>query len=269
MFCRRGAVTPEELLFTDKAGKRLPLHDVIYDGLDENYSARHGELARLIETGTPDQRLDAATMLASWGVPAGFAAIATWARDPEKVPWAGDPVSVDRFSGADSAWELLADTVRISGEIDHRSADSDAARDRATRAMLGIYDRRSFGRSLMTVFDLDRPLAGRVAKEIGAAVDRTVAAVKDTTEFDLATQAAWLIGGLAMVDDEHAAMASQALIEGHAGSRHRTRMLKELAYSLGFGTGPYTKAVLEALASAPSAGVQAEAREALGRRGNA
>jgi hypothetical protein len=239
--CRHGAVTPEELLFTDNAGKRLPLHDVIYDGLDEDYSARHGELARLIETGTPDQRLDAATMLASWGVPAGFAAITTWARDPDKVPWAGDPVSVDRFSGADSAWELLADTVRISGEIDHRSADSDAARDRATKAMLGIYDRRSFGRSLMT----------------------------DTTEFDLATQAAWLIGGLAIVDDEHAAMASQALIKGHAGSRDRTRMLQELAYSLGFGTGAYTKAVLEALAGAPGDDVQAEARKALGRRGHA
>lgn len=257
---------PEDLLFTDLSGERLQLQDVIYDGLDNDYAARIPDLVTLLRTGRADHRLYAAAMLASWGNEDGLRAIITWARKPGEAPWAAAPVTFDRFSGADSAFELLAQALRTAGDLDARSADVDRLRDDAARALLGTYHQVSFGRTLYELLDIDRALAGRVLPDIAKAVDAAVAAAGRETSFDLATQAAWLVTVLGAHDDAHAARAAEALLAGHGD---RTRTVRELAHGLGFASGPATRAILERLAASPNASVQADAREALGRRKDA
>ena len=262
------SASPDDLLFTDLSGERVQLQDVIYDGLDVDYSARYPALQQLLRTGRADHRLYAAAMLASWGVEEAFRAVIVWTRNPDEAPWVGAPVTFDRISGADSAFELLASAIRISGELDARSPDVDRLRDDATRALLAIYHLVSFGRALYAALDLDRALAQRLASDIGNAVDATIAAANSMTEagFDLATQAAWLIAVLGPLDDAHAARAAEALLADH-GDNPRT--VRELAHALGFASGPATRELLERLAGSPNASVQADAREALGRRKDA
>ncbi len=215
-----------------------------------------------METGRPAHRLYACVMLASWGVPAGLRTLIGWAADPATVPWAGQPVTYDRHFGVDSAFEMLADAVRIAGESNGAAAVADL-RAGAAAALLGLYDRVYFGRALMVAFDLDRVLAAALAPEVADAVDRTVAAARGPAAFDLATQAAFLLGPLAALDDAHAARAAEALLAG-AGGRQRT--VREVAHALGTGTGPDTRAILERLAGAPDAAVRQDARESLARR---
>ena len=256
--------SPDDLLFTDLAGERVQLQDVIYDGRDVDYSARYPALQQLLRTGSPEHRLYAAVMLASWGVDEGFRAAIVWARDPDHAPWAGAPVTFDRFSGVDSAFDLLATAIRISGELDARSPDIEQLRDEAARALLRIYHRVSFGRTVLEAFDIDRALGQRLAADIGKAVDLSIEAAAGASDpgFDLATQAAWLVAVLGPLDDAHAARAAEALLAAHGD---RTRTVRELAYALGFAGGPATRALLARLAASPNASVQADAREALGR----
>ena len=80
---------PDELLFTDKDGARCQLQDVIYDGLDFDYSARYPALTRLVREGRPAHRLYACVMLTSWRAHAGFQMLIEWASDPRGAPWDG------------------------------------------------------------------------------------------------------------------------------------------------------------------------------------
>jgi hypothetical protein len=235
---------------------------VIYDGLDVDYSDRVPALEQLAASGSPQHRLYATAMLASWGVPSALRSIAGWARAPESAPWAGTPVTFERFSGADSAFELLADALRISQDARGRDASTDALRAEAAGALLASFDRVYTGRKLAEVFDLDRPLRAAVASEIAPAVARGMVAAR-AASFDLATQTASLVGALAALDDAAAAAAAERLVAEHPDA---TRVHNEVAYAMRFGTGPATLAVLDRLAKSPQAAVRTNANESLGLR---
>lgn len=254
---------PDELLFTERDGTRTQLQDVIYGGLDHDYSARYPALLRLMQQGQAVHRLYACVMLASWGVPEGIQTLIQWARDPDATPWADQPVTYDRHYGVDSSFEMLADAIRVAGDIDRHDV-IDALRSDAVRALLGIYNRVHFGRALMVVLDLDDDLAASVRIEIGLAVDRVIATARASEmPFDMATQAAFLLGPLASLDDAHAARAAEALLSAHAGN---SRTVREVAHALGWGTGSATRTILERLTLSPSASVRKDAQDSLSRR---
>ncbi len=255
---------PGELLFTDKDGTPSQLQEVIYDGLDRDYSDRYPALLRLMREGAPDRRLYACVMLASWGVPEGMEMLIEWARDPHATPWAGEPVTYDRHFGADAAFEMLADAVRVAGDVEGGSRLAEL-RLQAIQALLGIYDRVYFARVPALVLELDTEAAGLVADDIGAAVDNAVVASQSAeTAFDMPTQAAFLLGPLAVLDDEHAARAAETLLGAHPD---RSRTVREVAYALREGKGPATRTVLERLAASPLESVRNEALDSLARRG--
>jgi hypothetical protein len=257
-------VDPDALLFTDKDGQRVALEDVINDGLDRNYSDRIPALVELAQRGAPDHRLYATAMLVAWGVPDGYANLAAWARDPASVPWASKPFTFDRFSGADSAFETLANAVATAVELDDERDDVAPLRRDALRALLGAYHRVFFGRSLMTALEYDKPALPALRDDLAAAIDRATAAARTPPPFDLATQAAFLLGPLARVDDERAARAADALLADHPGNE---RMVREIAHGLRSGTGPATLAIVKRLAESPLASVRTDARDSLAKRG--
>ncbi|MEO6457394.1 MAG: hypothetical protein ABIO92_03835 [Chloroflexia bacterium] len=254
---------PDELLFTEKDGTRTQLQDVIYDGLDHDYSERYPALLRLMQEGQPAHRLYACLMLASWGVPEGIQTLIQWARNPDATPWADQPFTFDRFYGVDSSFEMMADAIQVAQEID-RNDKIDTLRADAVRALLGIYHRVHFGRALMVVLDLDDDLKASVKVEVGQAVDRAIATAQTSKmPFDLATQAAFLLSPLASLDDAHAARAADALLSADATTNRTTR---EVAHSLGWGAGPVTHAILERLVLSPSASIRKDAQDSLSRR---
>ena len=257
------SLDPEHLLYTDLDGRRLSLQDVIYDGLDRDYSARHPALSRLLREGQPRHRLHACLMLASWGVEEGLRTLIQWARLPGSTPWADSPVTFDRFFGVDAAFEMMVEAVHVAGDVE-RGGDIELLRVEATRALLGIHHHVYVARSMMLLLGSDQALAASVRSEI-AAVDRAIEEARArAAPFDLATQAAFLLGLLAELDDAHAARVATTLLADH-GDRLRTA--REVAHALGWGTGPATRAVLDRLAEAPAASVREDARASLRRRG--
>ena len=254
---------PETLLFTDMAGDRADLQDVIYDGLDVDYSGRYPALLRLLEDGTAAHRLYACAMLASWAVPEALRTIARWASEPAATPWGDAPVTVERFGGVDAAFELLADAVRIAADARARDAAVDALRAEAIRAILAVFDRVYVGRAVFLALELEPALAARMRAEIGPAVDRALSTLRAQPAFDLATQTASLLGALAAIDDDHAARAAEALLANADG---QTRTKNEVAYALRFGTGPASLAVLDRLADGGSESVRDLARESVAVR---
>ena len=173
-------------------------------------------------------------------------------------------MTYDRHFGADAAFEMLADAVRVAGEIEASEAIAQLRR-MPCAALLGIYDRVYFGRALLVVLDLDRALAAAVAAGMGRAVDRAiVAAETGEAPFDMATQAAFLLAPLAALDGTaHAARAAETLAAAHAG---QSRTLREVAHALGAGAGPATRAALERLAASPFEPVRQDALDSLARR---
>jgi hypothetical protein len=257
-------MNPESLLFTELDGTRSSVQDVIYSGLEIDYSERYPGLLRLLEEGEPAHRLYACMMLAAWGVPEGFGALTAWARDPDSAPWAGQPVTYDRLFGADAAFEMLAWSLWASGGTEH-AARSAALRVEAARTLLGIYHRAYFDRTMALLLNEDRELAASLGSEIRSAVARTVeASLAPSQSFDMASQAAFLLGELARLDDEGAARGAEALISAHPD---KSRCLREVAHSLGDGSGPATRAILERLAQSPYAAVREDALASLKRRG--
>jgi hypothetical protein len=254
---------PEELLFVDKSGRRGSLQDVIYDGLDNDYSDRVPQLVQLIREGQPPHRLYATVMLVSWGIPEGYASLARWASDPARVPWASAPFTLDRQYGVDSTFEMLVDAIRTAGELDERD-ELKLRRIDGLRDLLGIYDRVFFGRSIMTALDFDKSLIPRLENDIARAVDRAVAASSGKLAFDMASQAAFLLRPLAMADDDHAARAAGELLAAHPSN---DRMAAEVAHALGAGTGSATRALLERLASSSVEAVRKDAVDSLAKRG--
>jgi hypothetical protein len=258
-------MNPESLLFTELDGTRSSVQDVIYSGLEIDYSERYPGLLRLLREGEPAHRLYACMMLAAWGVPEGLLALTTWASDPHDAPWSGQPVTYDRLFGADAAFEMLAWSLWASGGTEH-AARSAPLRVEATRALLGIYHRAYFDRTMALLLDEDRELAASLGNEIRSAVARSIkASLAPNQAFDMASQAAFLLGELARLDDEEAARGAEALIEAHPD---KGRCLREVAHSLCDGSGPDTRAILERLVQSPYAAVREDAQVSLKRRGD-
>ena len=256
-------MTSDELLYMDLDGQLLGLDDVIADGLDRDYSARFPQLRQLLASGSPREQLHACAMLTAWGVRDGILRVIEWAQNPEAVPWADAPVEVDRFSGVDSGFVLLTDALRTALDMPLNEV---AARLRrlAVYDLLLIYHRVYFDRSMLILFDLDRALAHSERLTIRWAVDQALAATRQgQLYFDLPTQIAFLIGPLAGLDDARAAEAAEALLAYYPD---HTRMLREVAYALGYGTGGATLSILERLTASEFASVRSEAEEWLARR---
>jgi hypothetical protein len=255
----------ESLLFTELDGTRSSVQDVIYSGLEIDYSERYPQLLRVLEEGEPAHRLYACMMLAAWGVPAGLGALTAWASDPNSAPWAEQPVTYDRLFGADAAFEMLAWSLWASHGTE-QAMRSDPLRIEAIRALLGIYHHAYFDRTMALLLDEDTQLASTLRSEIRSAVARTIeASLAPNQSFDMASQAAFLLGELARLDDREAARGASALIAAHPD---KSRCLREVAHSLGDGSGPATRAVLERLAQSPYAAVREDARTSIKRRGD-
>lgn len=255
-------MTADELFSLDLDGVKQPFRDLLADGLDRDYSARFPALRALTANGSPRDALFAATMLASWAQRDGYLAILRWADAPAKVPWAGAPEVRDRFTGVDSAFAMLAHAIETARPLRHTEAVA-LLRIAATRALLGIYHRVFFDRDLDMVVGRDDALATRCAPEIESAVELATAASKERHPFDMATQAAYLVGTLARLDDARGAAAAEALRALHPD---HPRALRELALSLSSGRGRATLSVLERMVEQTTGGVRDEAEQAIERR---
>jgi len=231
-------MTPEQLLFTDPAGNRTSLEDLIDDG---PFPERIPGLVELLSDPDPRLQLYAARALVSWGVPEGFDRLAAWAAEPDRVPWAGDPVDVDRLHGVDAAFERMADAVRASLYLDE-TPELRARQVSATRALLGLYDRKYFGRTLMVV--------AASAHLRDACADATVAAaeaaVRRSTSppepFDLPVQAASLLTVVVAIDEDRAVGLAQELLRAHP---QHSRLAREVIDSIAHGTGAAARAFVE------------------------
>jgi hypothetical protein len=204
-------------------------------------------------------------VLTAWGVTDGFTALIGWAEHPGSAPWADHPVEIDRRQGVDAAFERLADAVRSSLQLDP-SPDLPHQQQAAVGALLGLYDRKFFGQAMQVVAS-DAAIRAGCADAIVAAA---AAAVRNSTAppepFDLGWQAALLLSPVARIDDTRAAELARELLRAQSG---RTRVAREVALSLGSGTGVASRRLLEELASSPVEAVASDAAAALTRRAQA
>lgn len=253
-------MTPDELFSVDLDGQRQSFDDLVADGLDRDYSARFPALRELLARGTPRDQLFAAAMLASWAQREGYEAIVTWARAPERVPWVG--VTSDRFSGTDAGFAMLAAAIQTAQPLPHDDTLG-ALRLEATRALLAIYHRVFFDRDLYALLDTDDALATACRAELERAIEQATQASTQKQPFDMASQAAFLVGPLARQDDARAAAAGDALLALHP---QHGRLQREVAFAMRSGTGPATLVVLERMAQTTTGAVRTEAEEALDRR---
>jgi hypothetical protein len=256
------AMSPAELLFRDAEGKPTSLEDLIDDGLDRAYRDRIPALIGLLRDGAPRDRLYACMVLTAWGVAEGFTTLIGWAEQPDSAPWAGQPVEIDRRHGVDAAFERLADAVRSSLQLDP-SPDLQGRQQAAVRALLGPYDRKFFGQAMQVVASDPAIRAGCGDAIIAAAAAAVRSSAAPPDPFDLGWQAALLLSPVARIDDARAAELASELLQTHSG---RTRVAREVALSLGRGTGAATRRVLEELAASQVAAVASDAAAALGRR---
>lgn len=262
------ASDPEALLYDDLAGNRVGLRDVAAmglaaKGLASGYRDRLPLLRRLLDHGSPAHRLDTCEVLASWGVRDGLLTVAEWAHDPDSVPWAGAPVSWNRFGYGDDAFARLADALCTAGEVP-LSEPCAMLRGLATRALLVVHDRVFLDRSMALLLGTDPALAATSHREIDWAIGRGLAAARaPDRRFDVTTQVALLLDALAGLDDAAAAAAAEVLMEEHPG---HDRALCEVALSMAAGSGPATLAVLRRLEGWPSASVRAEAEVRIAAR---
>ena len=258
--------TPAELLFRDAAGNPSSLEDLIDDGLDGAYRDRVPALVALLRDGAPRDRLYACMVLTAWGVADGFSTLITWAKQPSSVPWADQPVEIDRRHGVDAAFERLADAVRSSLQLD---STPDLLRDQqaAARALLELYDRKYFGQAMQVVAS-DVAIRTACADAILAAATAAVrgSAHAPPEPFDLGWQAALLLSPVARIDDDRAAALAGELLREHPGN---TRVAREVALSLGRGAGAATQRVLEQLAASSVPAIANDAAAALTRRSRA
>lgn len=255
-------MTPEELFSIDQHGQRQSFQDLVAEGLDHDFSARYPALREVLATGAPRHRAFAAAMLASWGVRDGLLAIIDWAEAPDDVPWHGEPATTERFSGADATFAMLAHALEVSR--DARLTEAGALlRVGAARALCLIYDRACFERDLSSLFDSEDALARRARPEIEYAVEKATAASAEPHGFDLAAQAAFLVGPLSRLDDARGAQAAEALLALHPGN---TRVGREVAFALGAGSGPATMVILERLRRGGDATLARDAEESIQRR---
>lgn len=254
----------EELLFRDASGAPAQVQDIIDEGLDGAYRERIPELASLLWNGEPYHRLLAAAMLTSWGVGAGFSALTTWAQRPDQAPWAGEAVTTDRLTGADSAFETLADAVLTSFWND-RSPELRQHQTEALRALLNAAQSRYVGRSLALATLRDRELTSELLPDLRRAAEAALQQLERGNDegFDRAFQTAALLAPVAREDDAAAASYARRLL---TLAPDRPRTVREIALALAEGGGPDTLAVLQQLRQTAPAAARRDIEEALARR---
>lgn len=243
-------MTSKKLLYTDESGQPSSLEDIISDGLDGAYKDRIPALTTLMAEGAPDEKLAACRVLVSWGLPKGFEQLVAWCHAVEAVPWAENPVDVDRKYRVDAAFELLADAVRASLILQ----DTEELRARqidATRALLQLYDHKFFNRMLVVVLQ-NSHIRARCKDATLAAADAAVRRSRQPREpFDLAVQAASLLEVVALFDDDRAAALAVELARMHPTQE---RVEREITFALARTKGAATGRVLRDLvARSPSA----------------
>lgn len=241
-------MTPEQLLFTDPEGRRTSLEDLIDDG---PIPERVPGLVELLDHSDPRMQLYACRMLVSWGIAEGFERLMAWAAAPDRVPWAGDPVEVDRVRGVDAGFERLADAVRTSLILLDETPELRARQIAAARALLALYDRKYFGITLTVVAAneaIRAACADATVAAAWAATRRAGAPPESPERFDLALQAAALLPAVVAIDEDAAARLGRELVRAHPG---HARLAKEVAEAIGRGTGPAARAFVADLARPP------------------
>ena len=213
-------MTPAQLLFTDASGHRASLEELIDDG---PLGDRVPGLIELLGSAEPRNQLYACRVLVSWGIAEGFDRLAAWAADPDRAPWAGDPVEVDRVRGADAGFERLADAVRTSLILLDEAPELRARQIAAARALLGLYDRQFFGVALMVVAanPAIRDACADATLAAAEAAVRRSSAPAGPAPFDLAVQAAIL---LTAVSERFSRLSAASTSASHPGSRPGARV---------------------------------------------
>lgn len=137
----------EKLLFTNLEGNREQLQDIIDAGLDGGYENRIPELIKLVDSDEPYYSLLASVMLISWGNRAGFIKLFNWFQDPTQIPWVKKSVVYDKIYNCNSAFEMLADSLRTSYNCE-QDQEIRTWRIKVTQSFLKLYNQYYFGQSL-------------------------------------------------------------------------------------------------------------------------
>jgi hypothetical protein len=180
--------------------------------------------------GEPYHQLLACVMLTSWGHPLGFQRLVDWASNSEEVPWKETPVVYDRIYGSDSAFEMLADALRTSFYCEENETLK-KWQIAGTKALLNVYHRYYFGRTLAYAIVWRKEIAIDTKNEIKAAIEASLAILQENTllQFDLLFQVASLLITLAPIEDNDTAYYANLIISNY----HPTeRSWKELADAL-------------------------------------
>lgn len=256
--------SPEQLLFTNLEGEEEQLQDIIDEGLDGGYENRIPELSFLVDSGEPYYQLLACVMLVSWGIPKGFHKLLTWASDPENVPWQASPVVFDRIFGTDSAFEMLADAVKTSFYCEN-SKVLQLLQIEAIKALLNIYNRFYFGRTLALAISRNKEIAKIVQFEITNAIEASLSDLRESVSkgFDLAFQTSCMLIPLAPLNDEITALYANQIISILPQSQ---RTLYELTNVLGNAKEEATLKVLQHLRECEVPGLEQEVQQAIKRR---
>lgn len=238
-------IVAEQILFTNNNGEMSSLEDIIADGLDGEYKDRIPALLELLESNSPYHQLMSCIVLMSWGHPAGFKTLIKWASDPNNVPWGQEPVSVDRISGVDSAFENLADALKTSYWNDETDELKEMQRE-VIEALLKIYCSHFFGQTLALALLKDPIWKFSRQKRIVDTLESCIQIIESgkNLNFDLPYQTACLLLVLARSNDSLTAEFAERLIKQYPKNN---RMLRELIQALGEGSGQSTLQILNKL----------------------
>jgi hypothetical protein len=198
-------ISPEELLFTKHDGTQDHFYEVVSDELDypEKYRDRIPCLIDLMNYGEPYHSLLSCIMLTSWGYAEGFKTLTEWAIYPEKTPWREEPVLRDRITGADSAYEKLADAIRTS-YYGLESQESSSLRKTAIKALLKLFPTIFFDNALTFAISSNKTeLLPDILENIHESIISSIDLLrkKERTSFNLQMQVASLLGTLRGFDE--------------------------------------------------------------------
>lgn len=257
------AYSPEYILFADRDGNLDQLQNNIDEG-PEGFEDRISALIDLMHNGEPYHRLLACVMLTSWGYPTGFEMLIKWAVNSEQVPWSNEPVTYDRITGADSAFESLADGIRVSHHF--KTEEVIQLRKAAVKALLKLFPTTFFDNMLtLAIFSNNEELLPELRKDIETAIDASFEVInsKKNLGFNLQMQVASLLGCLRQVDEDAVVNYAKKLIKNFPDDR---RMLYELIGVLLNGNSQETLNLLEDLHHHELPVIQKEAIKALNYR---
>jgi hypothetical protein len=229
------------LFHTDADGEEAIFVDVMADSADGRLDDRIPALRLLLERGSADERLSAAMLLIAADDQLALRELIRWTTLPDDVPWGG----VNRFTGEDTTFGWLADALAHGGDT-ARAAAALPVRIQATRGLLRLAAHHDCERDLGHLLIRADTIRPAVRDDIAAAAEESITLLEQRhrPRFDLWTQAAGLLAGLAIEDDARAAGFARRLIK--QGQRDR-RMLLELVDSMAAGRGPQSRAVLREL----------------------